>query len=82
METRSTRIREHVEDVVLRLGSIKAFFTWTGGAVGLILGPVRLPFGLEKIEGVRLAFLGHDVGREGSWFSGGKHAKNALKIQK
>jgi hypothetical protein len=34
-----------------------------------------LPFGLEKVEGVWLAFLGHDVETERSGDVGEKHAK-------
>jgi hypothetical protein len=35
-----------------------------------------LPLGFELIEGIRLAFLRHDVGREGNRWRREKHAKN------
>ena len=61
MKALSTRVREHVENVVFWLGRVETFVTWTGSAVGLILSPVRLPFGLKSIEGIRFTFFGHDV---------------------
>jgi len=70
-------IRKHVENVILGLGRIETFVTWTGGAKGLIFGPMGLPFGLELVEGVRLTFLGHDVEGERSGEGWEKHAKNA-----
>jgi hypothetical protein len=75
VEAGSGGVREHVEDVVFRLGRIEAFVTGPGGAVGFVLGPMGLPFGLEKVEGVWLAFLGHDVETERSGDVGEKHAK-------
>ena len=68
VEAGARGVREHVEDVVFWLGRIETFITGTRGAVGFVLGPVGLPFGLEEVEGVRLTFLGHDVGREGSCY--------------
>jgi hypothetical protein len=37
---------------------------------------VGLPLGFELIEGIRLAFLRHGVGREGNRWRREKHAKN------
>jgi len=71
-------VREHVEDVVFRLGGVEAFVAWTGGAVGFVLGPVGLPFGFEEVEGVRLAFLGHDVGGREAGFQGENTQKMAF----
>ena len=62
----ATRVREHVEDVVFRLGGIKAFLARPRSPVGLVLGPMGLPLGFELVEGVGLAFFGHGFlgGRE------------------
>jgi hypothetical protein len=39
---------------------------------------VGLPFGFEEVEGVRLAFLGHDVGGREAGFQGENTQKMAF----
>ena len=80
VQTLTRRIREHVQDVVFRLGRIEAFLAGTGSAEGFVFSPMGLPFGFELVERVGLAFVGHDVGRERNreWWE--KHAKNTSEM--
>ena len=73
------RIRKHVENVIFRLGRIEAFLAGTGSAEGFIFGPMGLPFGFELVERVRLAFVGHDCGRERNRYCWEKHEKNGFE---
>ena len=76
VEALARGVREHVENVVFRLGRIEAFIAGTGSAEGFVLGPVGLPFGLELVEGEGLSFVGHDLaGREA-----GTSGKNTHKM--
>ena len=64
VESRAAGVREHVENVVLRLGGIEVGIARIRGAVGLFGGPMVLPLFFKDVERVGLlAFVGHVVGR-------------------
>jgi hypothetical protein len=78
MEASPRGIREHIENVILRLRRIESIFTGPRGSERFILGPIGMPLGLELIEWIWLAFLGHDDGPQRNHECHERHAKNAL----
>ena len=54
MQAGSGRVRKHIKDVELRLGSL------VSGGKGFMVEPVALPLGFDDIEWVLLAEFGHN----------------------
>jgi len=59
VESRPAGVGEHVEDVVFRAGRVEAHVAGIGDGESLLGLPMRLPGGLELVEGELLASLRH-----------------------
>ena len=59
VQTRAARVGEHVEDVVFRLGWVKARFARIGCAKSPVFLPDGLPFRFEDVEGVWFTAFAH-----------------------
>ena len=59
VQARAAGVGEHVEHVELRPGGVEIRVAGVGRAEGFLLGPDRLPFRLDPVEGIGLSLLVH-----------------------